>query len=202
MIRHLLYPSRILPPVSVILAAVALWAAPRPGVAAETRQASSHSIPIKTIEGRATTLNEWQGKVLLVVNTASRCGYTPQYEGLEKLHRRYADRGFAVLGFPSNDFGGQEPGSNSEIRYFCQTNYKVSFPLFEKGPVTGTAIQPLFKALVGDGPAIGWNFEKILLGADGKVLRRFGSTTAPDSAELTQAIQSAIEDRARLRPGK
>lgn len=131
-----------------------------------------YAIPLRTIDDEATTLAPYKGKVVLVVNTASQCGYTPQYEGLQKLHERYEKEGFAVLGFPSNDFGGQEPGSNAKIKLFCQGTYHVSFPLFAKGSVSGPKLQPLYAHLLGaarDHSAIEWNFEKILVGRDGTV---------------------------------
>jgi len=154
------------------------------------------SIPLKDIEGKETSLKAFAGKALLIVNVASKCGYTPQYEGLEALHRKYRDQGLVVLGFPSNDFGGQEPGTNAEIKEFCSSKFNVSFPLFDKVRVKGDEQHPLYAALTGpDAPMPGpvkWNFGKFLVGRDGKVLARFDSKVAPDSPELTGAIEKAL----------
>src|SRR3954449_1657878 len=130
---------------------------------------------INTLEGEPADLSQYKGKALLVVNVASKCGLTPQYEGLEKLHETYGDRGFEVLGFPCNQFGGQEPGTAEEIREFCDTNYKVAFPLFEKIDVNGTHAHPIYQELTqtpdADGEAgdVKWNFEKFLVAPDGKI---------------------------------
>lgn len=136
----------------------------------------------------------FQGQVLLVVNTASKCGYTPQYEGLEALHKRLAERGFAVVGFPSNDFKGQEPGTEEEIREFCINTYGVQFPMFEKVTVKQDNAVPFYRALAeqagGEYPA--WNFHKYLVGRDGKVAASFDSETVPDDAELLQAIEAEL----------
>ena len=142
----------------------------------------------------AVNLNEQQGgKVLLVVNTASKCGYTPQYEGLEALHQRYGARGFAVLGFPSNDFRGQEPGSEEQIQEFCTLTYGVKFPMYEKVHVTGPETTELYRRLqAATGVAPGWNFHKYLIGRDGKALDYFHSTTGPDASSLKEAIEKAL----------
>jgi glutathione peroxidase len=135
----------------------------------------------------------FEGKVLLVVNTASKCGYTPQYEGLEKLHRELSDQGFAVLGFPSNDFMGQEPGSEEEIREFCTNTYGVQFPMFQKVSVRGKDADPLFVELAkATGQEPGWNFHKYLIGKDGEVIQSFPSRVKPDSEELRKAIEAAL----------
>jgi glutathione peroxidase len=142
-----------------------------------------------------TELKPYSGKVMLIVNTASHCGFTSQYKGLQAIYDRYKDRGLFVLGFPSNDFGGQEPGSDHEIRFFCESQYHVTFPLFKKASVTGSAIQPVFKWALSNSPspnAIAWNFEKFLVGKDGKVVQRFKSEVDPDSKELTTAIERAL----------
>jgi glutathione peroxidase len=154
------------------------------------------SIPLKDINGKETSLKAYDGKVLLVVNVASKCGYTPQYKSLEAAYKKYKDQGFAVLGFPCNDFGAQEPGSNSEIKEFCSTKYNVTFPLFDKIHVKGNEQHPLYTALTGPespypGP-IKWNFGKFLLGKDGKILQRFDSAAKPDSPEVTKAIEAAL----------
>jgi len=155
------------------------------------------SVPVKTIDGSSSSLKPYFGRVLLVVNTASQCGYTPQYEGLQKLYLKYQSAGLVVLGFPSNDFGGQEPGSNANIKLFCQGTYHVTFPLFEKGSVLGDKIQPLYVQLLkesADHSAVGWNFEKFLIGRDGKVRKRFLSAVEPQSPELDQAVSAALRE--------
>lgn len=153
---------------------------------------------MKSLSGEEVDLSKYQGKVLLIVNTASKCGYTPQYAGLQKLHDTYADRGFAVLGFPCNQFGGQEPGSEQEIATFCEKNYGVTFPLFAKVDVNGDKQCPLYAELTkaeaapaGAGP-IKWNFEKFLIDRSGKVVRHDRSATKPDDKELTKAIEDAL----------
>lgn len=154
------------------------------------------NIPVKTLEGTETTLASQKGKVLLIVNTASKCGYTPQYETLEKVYEKYRSQGFEVLGFPSNDFGGQEPGTSADIRYFCKGTYHVTFPLFEKGSVSGDGIQPLYRYLLSqssDNSPVKWNFEKFLIGRDGKVIKRFRSPVKPDSTIVTESIEAALK---------
>jgi glutathione peroxidase len=137
---------------------------------------------------------QYQGQVLLVVNTASKCGFTPQYEGLEALHARLKDRGFAVLGFPSNDFRAQEPGTEKEIREFCTNTYGVQFPMFEKVTVTQESAVPFYRALAAgaDGEYPGWNFHKYLIGRDGKVVGSFGSRITPEDASLLEAIEAEL----------
>ena len=154
-------------------------------------------IPLKDINGKDTSLKSYAGKVLLIVNVASQCGATPQYAGLEALHKEYGGRGLVVLGFPCNDFGAQEPGTAAEIKQFCTTNYKVTFPLFAKvGIAAGTEQHPLFAALTGKGSPlpgpVTWNFSKFLVGRDGKLLARFDSNTEPDDAALVKAIEKAL----------
>lgn len=133
---------------------------------------------------------------MLVVNVASRCGLTPQYQGLEALHRKFKDQGFTVLGFPSNDFGGQEPGTTAEIKEFCSTKYNVTFPMFDKVSVKGGGQHPLYAALTGQSSPfpgdIGWNFGKFLIGADGKILARFDSRVSPESADIISAVEQAL----------
>jgi glutathione peroxidase len=153
-------------------------------------------IPLKDIDGKATSLKAYQGKVLLLVNVASRCGYTPQYKGLEAVHQKFKGKGFSVIGFPCNDFGRQEPGTPAEIKEFCSSNYSVTFPLMEKISVKGADQHPLYAALTGkDSPFPGdvkWNFGKFLVGKDGKVLKRWDSGAEPTSAEITKAIEDAL----------
>lgn len=154
------------------------------------------AIPFQTLAGKDTSLADFKGKVVLVVNTASKCGLTPQYAALEALHRKYAAQGFTVLAFPCNDFGGQEPGTAAEIREFCQTTYSVTFPLMAKIHVKGPAQHPLYQALAGkDGAFPGevkWNFGKFLVGKDGKPLARFEPTDKPDSGKIAAAIEKAL----------
>ncbi len=151
-------------------------------------------ISVKDIDGKKTTLKDYAGKVLLIVNVASECGYTPQYVGLQALHEKLSGKGFTVLGFPCNDFGGQEPGSEDQIKTFCSLNYKVTFPMFAKVSIKGEAKHPLYAALqTAVGGEVGWNFEKFLIGKDGKVLQRFGSDVEPDSPVLLEAIEAALK---------
>lgn len=174
------------------------------------------TIPLKTIDGKDASLGDYAGKVALVVNVASKCGLTPQYDGLEKLYEAYRDQGLVVLGFPANDFSGQEPGANDEIADFCRTNFSVRFPMFEKITVAGPNKHPLYQALTttappvtGDAesfrerlrgygmtpnaePEVLWNFEKFLIDKDGAVAARFAPTTAPDDAALVGAIETAL----------
>ena len=143
----------------------------------------------------------YQGQVLLVVNTASKCGFTPQYEGLEALHARLSPRGFAVLGFPSNDFMGQEPGTEAEIQEFCTLTYGVKFPMFEKVVVKGSEATPFYRILAAEtGEAPGWNFHKYLIGREGKVVASFGSRTKPDDPALLAAIEAELSKPAPASP--
>ncbi|OXM53808.1 glutathione peroxidase [Amycolatopsis thailandensis] len=157
-----------------------------------------HDIPLKTLAGEDTTLGTLEGKTLLVVNVASKCGLTPQYTGLEKLQERYADKGFSVVGFPCNQFAGQEPGTAEEIQTFCSTTYGVSFPLFEKLDVNGETRHPLYAELTKAADAEGasgdvqWNFEKFLVAPSGEVVGRFRPRTEPEDETITKAIDAAI----------
>jgi len=157
-----------------------------------------HDFTQTSLDGKPRSLGDFKGKVALIVNVASRCGLTPQYAGLEKLHETYGARGFAVLGFPCNQFGGQEPGSEEQIAEFCTTNYGVKFPMFSKLEVNGAGRAPLYAWLTQektapDGPGdIAWNFAKLLVGKDGKVIARFNPRVAPDAPELIAAIEKAI----------
>jgi glutathione peroxidase len=164
-------------------------------VSAQTN-VSLYDIPLKDIDGKDTSLKAYQGKVLLIVNVASKCGFTPQYEGLEALQKKYEAQGFTVLGFPCNDFASQEPGTPEEIKAFCSSKYNVTFPLFEKLHVNGKERHPLYVALAGkDSPFPGnikWNFGKFVIGRDGKIVKRFGSTDKPESPEVTGAIEAAL----------
>ncbi|HWQ92150.1 MAG TPA: glutathione peroxidase [Clostridia bacterium] len=157
-----------------------------------------YDVPLKDIDGKDTSLKAYEGKVLLIVNVASRCGFTKQYKPLESVYRKYKDQGLVVLGFPSNDFGDQEPGSNSEIKEFCSGKFDVTFPMFDKvGVKPGPSQHPLYTALTGQsspapGP-VGWNFGKFLVSRDGKILARFGSKDEPDSEQVIQAIEKALK---------
>jgi glutathione peroxidase len=148
------------------------------------------------LTGKPQSLCDYAGKVVLVVNTASQCGYTPQYEGLEALFKRYQQRGLVVVGFPSNDFGGQEPGSNKEVAEFCQMNYGVSFPMFEKTVVSGPQANSFYAALAQrGGGAPHWNFHKYLIDRSGNRVLGFDSSTAPNDAKLTREIEKLLADQ-------
>ncbi len=157
---------------------------------------SLYDFTVRTIEGREAPLADYRGKVLLIVNTASKCGFTPQYQGLEGLQKTYGPRGFSVLGFPCNQFGAQEPGSEAEIASFCSLTYDVTFPMFAKVEVNGPKADPLWaylkeekKGLLGSAP-IKWNFTKFLVGPNGAVVERFGSMTKPE--EIAPAIEALL----------
>jgi glutathione peroxidase len=178
------------------------------------------AIPLTTLSGSPASLADYAGKVLLIVNVASRCGLTPQYTALETLYQTYKDRGFVILGFPANDFAGQEPGTNEEIAAFCSLDYPVTFPLFEKITVVGPEKHPLYAALIAAAPnqilhgglrenltnysashnlpapnelpELLWNFEKFLLGRDGTVLARFAPDTPPDDPKIISALEAAL----------
>jgi len=154
---------------------------------------SLYSFSTKTLQGQPTDLAQYRGKVTLVVNVASECGFTPQYAGLEKLHRELSSRGFSVLGFPSNEFGAQEPGSPQEIATFCEKNYGVTFPLFEKVVTkAGPGQSPVYAFLGQSGHLPTWNFAKYLVGKDGRVIQSYPSKVAPESPELRDAILTAL----------
>jgi glutathione peroxidase len=182
--------------------------------------ASIYEIPVQRINGEAASLKEFKGKVLLIVNVASKCGLTPQYEGLENLYERFRGQGLVIAGFPANDFKAQEPGTNDEIQTFCTTNYDVKFPLFSKITVTGPGKHPLYSALIAARPAatsvnqpswrekltgwgvptlaepeLLWNFEKFVVSRSGEVVERFAPDTAPDAPELVKAIEAELEKK-------
>ena len=176
---------------SMILPASTLQAKFDPGV---------YQFKVQDINNRSVDMASYRGKVLLIVNTASYCGYTSQYKSLQKTYTKFKDQGFVVLGFPSNDFGRQEPGSNKEIKDFCELNYKVSFPMFSKVVVSGNQKAALFKYLTEDsGPefkrSIDWNFEKFLVSRNGRLIGRFKSQVDPQSEEMLAAISSAIKEK-------
>ena len=157
---------------------------------------SLYDIPLKDIDGKDTSLKPYQGKVILVVNVASKCGFTPQYTALESTYQKYAGQGLVICGFPCNQFGSQEPGTDAEIKEFCTSKYSVTFPMFDKLEVNGDNRHPLYVALAGkDSPFPGnihWNFTKFLVGRDGKIVARFDSKVKPDSEEMTKAIETAL----------
>lgn len=150
------------------------------------------------IDGKPEPLSKYKGKTLLVVNTASECGFTPQYKGLQAIYDKYKAKGFVVLGFPSNDFGAQEPGSNADIKKFCELKYKTTFPLYSKDKVKGDGKQAVYKFLTEDGDAkfhgeVSWNFEKFLIDKSGKVVGRYKSNVEPESKELTASIEKQLQ---------
>jgi glutathione peroxidase len=157
-----------------------------------------HEFTLNSIDGQPTALAQFKGKVVLIVNVAGKCGFTPQYAGLEALYNKYKDRGFVVLGFPANNFLWQEPGTNEEIKAFCARKYNVTFPMFGKVSVKGRDKTPLYqfltdkKANPATGGEIGWNFTKFLADRNGKVIARFGSSVAPESAEVISALEKAL----------
>jgi glutathione peroxidase len=155
-----------------------------------------YDISVKDMDGKTVSLSDYKGKVLLIVNVASQCGNTPQYEGLEAVYEKYKSKGFEVLGFPSNDFGGQEPGTNEEIRTFCETKYNVTFPLFDKVQVLGESKSPLYAKLINAGPGgdVKWNFEKFLVDKNGNVAERFGNKVKPESDEVIAAIERELAE--------
>lgn len=156
---------------------------------------SVYDFSADTITGKTQSLSAYEGKVLLIVNTASKCGFTKQYAGLQDLYKKYADRGFVVLGFPSNNFLGQEPGTNEEIAQFCSARFGITFPMFGKIDVKGESIHPLYAWLTThpNGDKVSWNFNKFLVGRNGDLIAHFGSRTAPDDKKLTAAIEAALK---------
>ncbi len=154
---------------------------------------SIHQFTLKSIDGASLPLSEYKGKVVLVVNTASKCGYTPQYTGLESLYQKYKGQGLVVLGVPANNFGAQEPGTEEEIKTFCSRTYHVTFPMTSKVSVKGDDQAPLYRFLSDKAGAPKWNFTKYLVGKDGSVIRKFDSAATPESGELTGAIEQAIK---------
>ena len=165
-------------------------------LSAATTGGSLYDVPLKDIDGKETSLKPFKGEVMLIVNVASKCGNTPQYAALEKDYEKYKDQGFVVLGFPCNQFMGQEPGSDAQIKQFCTETYGVVFPMFDKLEVNGPGRSPLYVQLAGSDAAfpgdIKWNFTKFLVGRDGKVLARFEPKTKPDTDEVTKAIEAAL----------
>jgi glutathione peroxidase len=166
----------------------------------EKTMSSPLDLKMKGIDGKEMELSKLKGKVVLIVNVASKCGYTPQYKGLQELYTKYEKDGLVILGVPANDFGKQEPGTEDEIKEFCTTNYKVTFPMTAKVVVKGAEKTELYKILTAATPdktgkvtEVGWNFEKFLIGRDGKVVGRYKSAVAPDDAELIKAIKTELD---------
>jgi len=161
-----------------------------------TRAGSMYDLTVKDIDGKDVSLSAYKGKVVLIVNVASKCGFTPQYKALEATYEKYKDQGFVILGFPCNQFHSQEPGTDAEIKQFCTSKYGVTFPMFDKIDVNGDNRAPLYVWLAGAGSPfpgdITWNFNKFLIGKDGTILKRFDSKTTPDSPELTSEIEKAL----------
>jgi glutathione peroxidase len=179
---------------AVIVAALAVLASPAPSAAAEAACPSVLDHQFSNLRDEPVSLCQFRGKVLLIVNTASECGYTPQYEGLEKLFRRYRDKGFAILGFPANDFGAQEPGSNKEIAQFCRVNYGITFPMFAKTSVVGANANPVFRELAAKtGKPPRWNFHKYLLDRAAQPVAAFESAVEPDDPRVTAQIEKLLK---------
>jgi len=161
----------------------------------DVKTKSIYDLTVKDIDSNKVNLSEYKGKVLLIVNVASRCGYTKQYEGLQKIYEKYKDKGFEILAFPCNDFKGQEPGTNEEIKEFCTANFGVTFRLFDKIEVLGDNKAPLYSLLINATEDMGdvkWNFEKFLISKDGKVIQRFRSKITPESEEIIKAIEEQL----------
>jgi glutathione peroxidase len=180
-------------------AAPAASAAPATQPAQPSNQKSPLDFTVQNIDGKAVNLDQYRGKVVLIVNVASKCGNTPQYAGLEKMYEQYKDQGLVILGFPANNFGHQEPGTNSQIKTFCTSKYDVTFPMFSKISVKGDDMAPLYQFLTRQKTApkpagnVSWNFEKFLVGRDGDVIARFTPKTKPDNKELVAAVQTALK---------
>ena len=196
--------ARMIPFFALAISAILLVSIPWAMVSAQTAAKKPISVldfTMKDIDGKDVPLAKFQGKVLLIVNTASQCGYTPQYKGLQEIYQKYKDQGFEILAFPANEFGAQEPGTDDQIKQFCSSNYKVSFPLFSKIVVKGKGIHPLYEFLTSEatdpkhaGP-IPWNFAKFLVNRKGEVVSRFQPGVKPESPELSSAIEQALAEK-------
>jgi glutathione peroxidase len=183
-------------PVAIGVVAAAVWSRLGRVTPHETATHSLYDLDVRTLDGKPAPLAAYRGKVALVVNVASRCGFTPQYEGLEKLYTDLAARGFVVLAFPCNDFGGQEPGTPEQIHEFCSSQYRVTFPMFQKVQVKpGAGQSPVYDFLTAGGQAPAWNFGKYLIDRQGHVVKFFGTRTTPDARELRQAIEAQLQSR-------
>lgn len=184
-----------------VAALTAAAAAPAESPKGDKKVTGPLDFTVTGIDGKEVDLSQYKGKVVLLVNVASQCGYTPQYKGLEELYEKYEKAGLVVIGVPSNDFGKQEPGSNEEIQKFCKTNYKVSFPMLAKVSVKGADKAPLYQYLTSKETdpkfpgEVGWNFEKFLIGRSGEVVGRYKSSVAPDSEELIKAVTTELEKK-------
>ena len=179
----------------LIIGVAIIWGRRLGAQEAQGMDKSIYDFTVATIDGKQKSLADYRGKALLIVNTASKCGFTPQYKGLEALYEAYKDKGFEVLAFPANNFMGQEPGSNEEIKQFCELKFKTTFPLFAKISVRGKDTHPLYVFLTkesGFDGAITWNFNKFLVNADGKVVARFDSKTDPQDAPVLEALQKSL----------
>ena len=180
------------------IAAIALNAGPGNEIPKGGKQAMIYNFALKSIDGKEVNLSQYRGKALLLVNVASQCGYTPQYEGLQKIYSKYKDRGLVVLGFPANNFGAQEPGTDQEIKTFCSTRYNVTFPMFSKISVKGPDQHPLYQYLTNAttnpkfGGEIKWNFNKFLIDKQGKIAARFDSKDAPESETVVGALEKVL----------
>lgn len=198
MLKKLIMSGAILTAITFLFVSAFIFFA-NPVVDAKTK--SILDFKMKDIDGKDVRLNKYKGKVLMVVNTASKCGYTPQYEGLEAIYRKYNQQGFYVLGFPANNFGGQEPGTAEEIKEFCTTKYKVTFPMFAKVSVKGEDQDPMYKFLTGKetnpefAGDITWNFNKFLVDRSGKVIARFSSKDTPESEKVVAAIEKELSKK-------
>ena len=193
--------SRIIPAALVGAVALGLWASPAKAGAPAAKEAKPMSVldfKMKSLSGKEVDLKSYQGDVVLIVNTASKCGLTPQYKALEALHEKYSGQGLSILGFPANNFGGQEPGTDEQIQDFCRLNYGVTFPVFAKISVKGEDQHPLYRHLTdeatnpGFAGEIKWNFNKFLVGKDGRVVARFDSADKPESEKVTKAVEEAL----------
>lgn len=160
---------------------------------------SIYDLTVKDINGKEVKLSDYKGKVLMIVNVASKCGFTPQYEGLQKIYEKYKDKGFEILAFPCNDFGGQEPGTNDEIKEFCSTNYNVTFKLFDKIKILGENKSPLYDRLINSNNVekgdVKWNFEKFLVDKNGNIRARFRSKVKPESEEIITVIEKLLQEK-------
>jgi len=177
---------------SLAIAVIALCATSARAADSTTQPATPLDYTMKDIDGKEQNLADYKGKVVLMVNVASKCGYTPQYKGLEALYNKYKDKGLVVIGFPANNFKGQEPGSDEQIKQFCTEKYGVTFPMMSKISVRGEDQHPLYKQLTAAKGDVTWNFNKFLISKDGKILEHFDSKVKPDDAKLTDAIEAAL----------
>ena len=186
-------------PIALLILALAACSTEEAGRGGQTAAKSVHDFAVRDIDGNEVQLGDYRGKVVLIVNVASKCGFTRQYAGLQSIYARYRDRGFAVLGFPANDFGAQEPGTDAEIKAFCTLTHQVTFPMFAKIGVVGETKAPLYAFLTDEATnpevagEITWNFNKFLVGKGGEVIARFEPSDEPESAAVVQAIERALE---------